>query len=104
MKVLVVAAAAVVFAVTAPAALSGCSATSASSSGDGTPVCTSADGTACPTGLGNLQLCVSGSGQQCSAAFFKVGSQTFACNSCMDTTACEEQASAVCYGDAGTRD
>lgn len=103
MKVLVVAAVAIVFTVTAAGALGGCSATSASSSSaDGTPVCTAADGTVCPTGMGSLQLCVSGTGNQCSGAFFKVGSQTFACNSCMDTTACEEQAAAVCYGDAGS--
>ena len=102
MKVLVVAVAAVAFAIGASGAIGGCSSSSSSSSADGTPVCTAADTAACPTGMGVLQLCVSGTGQQCNAAFFKVGSETFACNSCMDTTACEEQAAAFCYGDAGS--
>ena len=103
MRFIVVAVAAVAFAAGASGALGGCSSSSSSSSsGDGTPVCTASDGATCPTGMGILQLCVAGSGSQCTGAFFQVGSQTFKCASCTDTTACEEQAAAACYGDAGS--
>jgi hypothetical protein len=48
-----------------------------------------------------LQLCTTSNGGQCTGAYFTVGSQTFNCGSCTDTTACEEQAATVCYGDGG---
>lgn len=96
MKVLVLALAAL-------GVIGGCSSSSSSSpSSDGTPECTSADGTTCPTGAGALQLCTTSSNGTCMAAYFQVGSLTFQCNSCMDTTACEDQAAAACYGDAGS--
>jgi hypothetical protein len=100
MRVLV-AAAAVVFAIGAPSAVGGCNSSSSGAGGAGTPACTSADGTACPTGAGVLQLCVTSDGDQCGGAFFKIGAQTVTCNSCIDTSACAEQAATVCFGDAG---
>jgi hypothetical protein len=102
MRVLV-AVAALAFAVGGLSAALGCSSSSSSTgSGAGTPSCTSADGTLCPTGAGALQLCVTGGNGQCTGAYFTVGSQTFNCNSCTDTTGCEEQAAAVCYVDGGS--
>jgi uncharacterized membrane protein YgcG len=102
MKALLVAVAAFVFAIVASGAVGGCSSSSSSSPvGSGAVTCTSDDGATCPSGAGVLELCVTGSGQ-CTGAYFTVGSQTINCNSCMDTTACQEQAYALCYGDAGS--
>ncbi len=96
MKLHVVATAVAVF-------VAGCSSSAASSpQGEGAPACTSADGTTCPTGAGALQLCTTSSGSQCAGAYFQIGSQVFNCTSCTDTTSCEDQATAVCYGDAGS--
>jgi len=96
--------AALACAVGASGALGGCSSSSSSAGagGDGTPSCTAADGTTCPTGVGALQLCTTSAGGQCSGAYFTVGSLTFECSSCTDTTECEEQAATVCYGDGGS--
>jgi|SRR5579883_1824789 len=103
MRVLLLSVAALAFAVGASGAIGGCSSSSSSSPiGDGTPACTSADGATCPTGVGALQLCTVSNGGQCTGAYFQVGTQTFQCNSCMDTTACEEQAAATCYGNGGS--
>ena len=103
MKALLVAVAAFVFAIGASSAVGGCSTSAPSSSpeGSGTATCTAPDGAMCPTGAGILQLCVIGN-DQCTGAYFAVGMQQFNCNSCTDTTACEDQAAAVCYGDGGT--
>jgi hypothetical protein len=103
MRVLV-AVAALACALGGSGSIGGCSSSASSGSdGNGTPACTPADGNSCPTGAGALQICTTKSSDGgCSGAYFTVGSLTFECNSCLDTTACQDQAVAVCYGNGGT--
>lgn len=82
--------------IAAPFAMPACSGSSPSSS----PTC-SATGGACPDGQ-SIEVCATkGSDGSCSGAYYKVGTQTFQCNSCADVQSCSTAAAQACLGDAG---
>jgi hypothetical protein len=56
---------------------------------------TSCTGTGCGTG-GSIEMCTVSSNGVCSAAYYQVGSQEFACASCTDTTSCQMAAQMAC--------
>jgi hypothetical protein len=74
-----------------------------SSSGSSTPDC-SPSGAACSSGE-TESLCVVDDGTgACSSAYFTVGSQTFPCLSCQDTTSCQQESAQACTGSSSGGD
>ncbi|HTQ45702.1 MAG TPA: hypothetical protein VMI75_23250 [Polyangiaceae bacterium] len=62
------------------------------------PVTTTAcSGSQCSSGTNSIELCTVSSGGTCTAAYYQVGSQQFACASCTDTSSCEMAAQMACH-------
>jgi hypothetical protein len=80
------------------ALVAGCS---SSSTPAAAATCTNSGASSCASGSA-LQACVTKNGDgSCSGIYYTIGSQTFPCNSCTDTTSCAASAVSACAGDAG---
>jgi hypothetical protein len=66
-----------------------------SSGGSGFTGCSTGTGAVCANG-GSIQFCETGFSNMCTSAYYQVGSQTFPCTSCTDTTSCAQQAQDAC--------
>lgn len=58
---------------------------------------TSCAGAGCGTGGGSIEMCTVSSNGACTAAYYQVGSQQFACASCTDTSGCQMAAQMACH-------
>jgi hypothetical protein len=71
--------------------------TGGGSSSGGTSPSSECSGSSQPCANGQfLDSCQNLDNGQCTSAYYQVGSQTFPCASCTDTTGCQQQATAAC--------